>query len=217
MKTDSQLQSDVSTELKWRPYIHAAYIGVSARDGVVTLSGQVGHFAEKAAAESATKAVAGVKGIANDIQVVVPNLHKQTDQDIARAILNALSWDHEVPADRLRVTVTEGQVKLEGIVDWQYQKDAASRSAHHVRGVRALINLIDVKPRVKWSDVTAQIEAAFRRRADLESRRICVSTRNGQVTLEGDVASLAERDEAIAAAWAAPGVSVVKDELRITP
>jgi osmotically-inducible protein OsmY len=217
MKTDSQLQSDVLNELKWRPHIHAAYLGVSARHGVVTLTGQVGHFAEKAAAESATKAVAGVKGIANEIQVVLPNAHKRTDQDIAQAILNAWSWDHEVPADGLKVTVTEGQVKLEGIVDGQYQKDAASRSARHVKGVCALLNLIDVKPKVKWSDVTAQIEAAFRRRADLESRRISVSTRDGQVTLEGDVASLAERDEAIAAAWAAPGVSEVKDDLRITP
>jgi len=217
MKTDTQLQSDVLNELKWRPHIHAAYLGVSARDGVVTLTGEVSHYAEKAAAESATKAVSGVRGLANEIHVVLPNSHKQTDEDIARAILNAWRWDHEVPAEKLKVTATEGRVTLEGMVDWQYQKDAAARSARYIRGVSALLNLIDVKPKAKWSDVTAQIEAAFRRRADLESRRISVTTREGEVTLMGNVASLAERDEAIGAAWAAPGVSAVKDELRIAP
>jgi osmotically-inducible protein OsmY len=216
MQSDTQLQRDVLAELKWWPSINAAHIGVTAQGGVVTLTGQVTRYSEKAAAEDATKVVYGVKGIANDIQVVLPQSNARTDHDIAQAALNALKWDCEVPPE-IKVIVEKGWVTLSGSVDWQYQKDAAARSVRFLNGVSGLTNLINIKPKVKWIDVTNEIEDAFRRNAALDARRIYVCTDNNAVTLQGSVSSWSERDEAIEAAWAAPGVASVKDELSIVP
>ena len=213
MKTDSHLQGDVIAELKWWPSVNAAHIGVAAEHGVVTLSGQVGHYAEKAKAEEAAKAVYGVKGIANDIVVEPPGSSKRTDQDIAEAVLHALKWSSEVPNDKVTVVVKDGWVKLEGKVDWQYQKDAAARCVHDLMGVKGVTNSLSLKPSAKWIDVTHKIEDAFRRHADLEARRISVHTKDGKVTLAGNVATLSERSEAGMAAWSAPGVTAVINDL----
>lgn len=215
MKTDSHLQGDVIAELKWCPSVDSAHIGVAAEHGVVTLTGQVGHYAEKAKAEAAAKGVYGVKGIANDIIVEPPGSSNRTDQDIAAAALNALTWNSEVPNDKVTVVVKDGWVKLEGKIDWQYQKDAAARCVHHLIGVKGVTNSLSLKPTAKWIDVKNKIEDAFRRNADLEARRISVQTNAGKVTLTGSVASFSERTEAAMAAWSAPGVTAVINDLVI--
>ena len=217
MTTDAQLQTSVLDELKWRPSVNAAHIGVTAKNGVVTLTGQVAHYAEKSAAEEAAKGVYGVKGLANDITVEMLGSLKRTDQDLAEAALNAIEWDYEVPNDKVKVVVKNGWVTLTGTLDWQYQKDAAARSVRNLMGVIALTNDIKIKPEAKGTDVKSKIEDAFRRNADLEARRINVSTDNGIVALTGSVASWAERDQAVWAAWSAPGVTTVKNEITITP
>lgn len=217
MKTDSELQSDVLQELKWWPSVNAAHIGVTAKDGVVTLTGQVAHYAEKVTAEDVVKAVYGVKGTANDITVELSGYGKRTDQDVATAALNALKWDYEVPEDKVKVVVKNGWVTLEGTVDWQYQKDAAGRCVRYLMGVTAVSNNVSIKPSVKWIDVKTKIEDAFRRNADIEARRITVGTHDGKVTLSGSVASWSESDEAVSAAWAAPGVTSVHNDLMISP
>jgi osmotically-inducible protein OsmY len=217
VKTDAQLQSDVMNELKWWPNVNAAHLGVAAKDGVVTLSGQVTHYAEKAAAEKAAKIVYGVKAIADDIEVKLDASNKRSDQDIAEAALNALKWDFEVPKDKIKVLVDKGWVTLEGTLDWQYQKNSAERCVRNLMGVIGVRDHITIKPSVKWVDVKNKIEDAFRRNADLDARRIVVSTQHGTVTLSGEVSSWTERQSAVSAAWSAPGVTSVKDELTVIP
>ena len=196
MTSDSQLQSDVQAELQWQPSVDAAHIGVAAKDHVVTLTGQVAHYAEKAAAEKSAKGVYGVKAVANDIVVELLDSSRRTDQDIAEAAVSAMHWDFEVPTDQIKVIVKNGWVTLEGKVDWQYQKDAAKRCVQYLMGVTAVTNAVTIKPTVKWIDVKNKIEEAFRRNAELDARRIGVATHNGTVTLDGSVSSWAEHDEA---------------------
>jgi osmotically-inducible protein OsmY len=217
MSTDSQLQSSVLAELKWRPSVDSAHIGVTADDGIVTLTGQVHHYAEKLAAEDAAKEVFGVKGIANDIKVETAGSLTRSDKDIAEAAADALKWDYEVPDDKVKVVVKEGWVTLSGNVDWQYQKDAAYRCVRYLLGVVGVTNNVSIKPSTKWIDVKTKIEDAFRRNADLDERRISVVTNDGRVTLTGTVRNWSERNAAVSGAWAAPGVTWVEDDLVISP
>ena len=217
MSDDTQLQSSVLAELKWRPSVDSAHIGVTADDGVVTLTGQVQHYTEKLAAENAAKDVLGVKGIANDIKVEPEGSLKQSDKDIAAAAIGALKWDYEVPDGNVKVVVNDGWVTLDGTVDWQFQRDAADRCVRYLRGVVGVTNKISIKPSAKWIDVKIKIEDAFRRNADLDARRISVVTSDGRVTLTGTVRTWSERDAAVSSAWAAPGVTWVEDDLVISP
>lgn len=217
MKTDLELRHDITDELEWEPSLDAAEIGVTAHDGIVTLTGAAKSYTEKLTAEHAARRVRGVKAIANDIEVRLPGHAQRTDADIAAAAVEALKWKASVPQGCIQVTVTKGWITLEGEVDWQYQGDAAALAVHHLVGVRGVTNLIVVKPRVLATEVQSRIEAAFRRSAELDAHSVRVETRDGRVTLRGDVHSWSERQEAERTAWAAPGVIQVENHIAIVP
>lgn len=217
MNFDLSLQAKVLEELRWCPSINSAHIGVTANNGVVTLTGQVGHYSESAAAEEAAKGAFGVKGVANDIVVEIPGDRKRNDTDIAGAALNALAWNHQIPQDQIRVIVVNGWVTLDGMVDWQYQKNTAESTVSHLEGVAGVSNQITIHPSAQWLDVANKIEDAFDRKAGLDAHRIRVSASNGMVTLTGSVVSWTARNQAMSAAWSAPGVTSVIDGLVVAP
>jgi osmotically-inducible protein OsmY len=215
MKTDMQLQRDVIDELRWDPAVGRAEIGVAAKDGVVTLSGEVETFAQKYAAEHAATRVGGVRAVAEELTVKLPTATERSDTDLAHAAVTALRWDIEVPDDRVTVRVEDGWIALEGTVEWQYQRTAAVRALRYLTGVKGLTNLITVKPRASVQDIRAKIETALKRSAELDALRIHVEASNGTVRLTGHVRSWAERNDAEQAAWSAPGVSKVEDRLLV--
>ena len=214
MLTDMQLQQNTMAELRWEPSVKAAEIGVAARGGVVTLTGKVDTYAQKFAAERAVERVTGVRAIADDLTVALLGVYERTDSDIARAAVNALAWDVEVP-EGINVVVSQGWVKLAGKAQWFFQKAAAERTVRYLAGVTGVTNAITVEQQVpvKAVDVKANIEAAFVRNVELDAKTINVAAHDGTVTLTGTVRSWAERVDATHAAWNAPGVRFVKDEL----
>lgn len=217
MKNDKQLQQDVMDDLRWDPSINASKIGVTVTGGVVTLTGVVTTYFEKQNAERISKRVAGVRAIANDIEVQLKESTVRTDADIATAALTALAWDTAVPNDRIKVSVSKGWLTLEGGVDWNYQRQSAERAVENITGVRGVTNRIAITPHIKAQDVKGEIKAALHRYAELEARNIDVETADSTVTLRGQVRSLAEKREAESAAWMAPGVTQVKNDIVINP
>jgi osmotically-inducible protein OsmY len=215
IKTDTQLQRDVIDELRWDPAVSSAGIGVTAENGVVTLSGSIDSYAKKYAAIRATERVAGMRAIADELDVVLPSAHKRTDADIAHAVVSTLEWDVQVPDDRVQARVDDGWVWLEGEVEWQYQSVAAERAIRNLTGVRGVTNLLRVQSRATVPDVRQRIEKALTRHAELDARQIQVEASDGRVTLRGKVRSWAERQDAELAAWSAPGVTTVSDELLV--
>lgn len=215
--TDEDLKQHVQSALDWEPSLDASDIGVSVNESVVTLRGNVGSYAEKITAERVALRVYGVKGAANDLTVHLMSASGRTDTEIAQAAVAALQWNTTVPKDRVTVTATNGWLTLKGALDWQYQKDAAARVVRDLIGVTGVTNTITVKPRVETTDVRDKIEAAFKRSAEIDARRVNVTAHDGTVILSGNVHSWAERQEAERAAWAAPGVTRVDDRLAIVP
>jgi osmotically-inducible protein OsmY len=215
--TDRELQEHVQNALDWEPSIDAAEIGVSIDSGVVTLRGDVKSYAEKAAAERVAVGVYGVKAVANDINVRLGGGQQRTDTEIAQAVLSALKWNTVVPDEKITVTVGNGLVTLKGQVDWDYERAAAANVVRDLTGVRGVTNSIAVKPHVSVADVKSKIEAALKRSAEVDARRINVAVADGKVVLSGNVHSWSERTEARQAAWAAPGVKEVEDHIAVVP
>jgi osmotically-inducible protein OsmY len=215
--TDTDLKHSVESALEFEPSLDASDVGVSVDEGVVTLRGNVGTYTEKNMAERVAVRVFGVKAVANDLVVHLPFGLERTDTEIAQAALATLKWNTMIPEDRITLTVEKGWITLNGTLDWQYQRDVAARAVRDLTGVKGVTNRIALKPHVKTSDVREKIEAAFKRSAEIDARRISVTAQDGKVTLMGSVHSWTERLAAEHAAWAAPGVTTVDDRLAIVP
>ncbi len=214
---DLQLRHDVEAELDWDTRLDSRQIGVAVKNGVVALSGHVGSYAERRAAEEAAQRVSGVRAVANDIVIELPASATRTDAEIAEAAVTALQANVAVPAERIRLLVRDGWITLEGEVELWVQRNAAEAAVSNLPGVKGISNGIAINVQPSAEDVRSQIEDAFRRRAQLDARGIKVSTADGTVTLEGQVRSWQEREQAAAAAWQASGVSRVVDNLKVQP
>ena len=217
MKTDSDVRHDVEEELDWDPRFDARDVGVAVKVGVVTLSGHVSSYAERWAAQDATQSVAGVKAVANEIQVKLPSDSERSDTEVAEAALTALQLNQTVPVADIRLAVHDGWVTLSGLVSSWYQKQAAEATVRHLLGVRGIADDIAIKTPVTTVDVKSRIESAFRRHAQLDADKISVQVSGGSVTLEGEVRSWLEREDAENAVWAAAGVTSVQDHLKVRP
>ena len=207
MGGDTQLKKHVEDELSWQPSVDEASIGVSVKDAIVTLTGHVRSYAEKMAAERAVIRIQGVKALATELEVSLPGAHERTDEDIARAAINVLLWNAVVPKDAIKVKVTKGWVTLSGVVEWSFQKHNAEREVSRLLGVKGVIDEIEVKPsRTRVSaEIKTGIEAALKRSAEVEARRIHVEILGSTVVLTGAVSSWPERNAAERSAWGWPG------------
>jgi osmotically-inducible protein OsmY len=216
MRSDSDIKRDVEDELRWDPDIDATDIGVAVKNGVVTLTGFVRSYIQKYEAEAAAKRVAGVVGLANDIEVRLPSGDERPDPEIARDAVAQIKTYLPVSWEHIKVVVKGGWVTLEGEVEWNYQRESAERAVRRLKGVKGVSNLITLKPRVAPADIKRKIEEAFRRNAEVDANRITVETRDGEVILKGTVRSWFEREEAERVAWSAPGVRKVEDRISIS-
>jgi osmotically-inducible protein OsmY len=215
--SDIDLRDAVEVELEWDPRVDDSRIRVTAKDGAIALRGSVDSYPQKWAAVRAAERIRGVKAVADDIRVRLPDAVIREDAEIAQEIAHQRSWNTSFP-DPVDVEVTNGKVTLRGDVPWSYQRDEAVRAVRHLEGVRSVSNLIRVKPQeeAEVSDVERRIEEAIWRQADLDADSITVATSNGVVRLEGSVGSLAERRLAQLAAESAPGVTKVENEISVT-
>ena len=215
MKTDSQLKKDVTAELEWDPSIDPTHVGVAVADGVVTLTGHLSTFAEKYAIERAVQRVQGVKAIAVELDVKLEPGHRRSDTDIAVAVESALQWHALVPAERIQAQVEKGWVTLKGEVEWDYQRRNAEKATRNLMGVMGVSNAITLKPAVTPAKVADRIREAMARHAEREAKHIEVMVSGSAVTLRGAVDSWAERNAAFGAAWSAPGVLSVVNEIKV--
>lgn len=217
MKTDEQLKDDVVMELEWDPAVHATQVGVAVKNGVVTLTGHLDTFAEKFAVEKAVARVQGVQALAVEMDVKLEPGHHRSDSEIAAAVESALKWHAQLPADRIQVMVEKGWVTLKGEVDWDYQRQSASKAARALTGVVGVSNALSLKPAAVPANLNLRIREALKRHAEREARDIAVEVHGTVVTLRGRVDSLAERAAVCGATWSAPGISSVINELKVRP
>jgi osmotically-inducible protein OsmY len=216
MKTDHQLQLDVLAELSWEPSVKAEDIGVEVKDGIVTLAGHVGSYAEKVDAERATMRVAGVKALAVEMDVRLTGSSTRNDVDIARSVNNVLHWTTYLPENAVKIKVESGWVTLAGEVAWEFQRQAAINAVRYLMGVRGVNDQIVIKPQISGSVVKADIEAALKRRAQKDAHHISVKVEGTDVTLSGSVDSWSERELATNTAWASPGVKRVVNNITLS-
>jgi osmotically-inducible protein OsmY len=217
MKKDYEIQEDVINELKWNASIHSSNIGVSVKSGVVTLWGEVDSYLEKIEAEKAVRKVAGVRAVAVDLQVGISQGNYRTDAEIAEAILNSLRWHTSIPEEQIVIKVENGIVTLKGEVEWAYQRTLVKDVVTHLTGVKNVINLMVVKPRLIETDVKDKIENAFERIATVDAEKISVEIIGSRVLLRGKVHSYIEKNDAENAAWSAPGIIEVDNHIEVVP
>lgn len=216
MKTDLQLQHDITEELAWDPAVPSSRIGVEVKDGVVTLAGQVDSCAQKWHAERAALRVAGVRTLTTELGVQLPASDERSDADIATAVKHVLDWTAALPADAVKVQVEAGWVTLSGSVEWMFQRRAATDGVRWLTGVKGVHDEISLAPTLSASSVKGDIEAALQRTAAADARKIVVTVDGTDVTLSGSVRNTAERECATHAAWGTPGVRHVTDQLQLT-
>ena len=217
MRSDSEIERDVKEELQWDPDLDATDIAVSAKKGVVTLTGFVRSYTDKYEAEAAAKRVAGVAGVANDIEVRMPSVDERPDPEIARDAVAAIKSQLPISSEHIKVVVKNGWVTLEGQVEWQYQRSTAETAVRRIKGVKGVSNLIQLNPRAAPAEIKKKIQEAFKRNAEVDANRITVETHGGEVVLKGTVRSWIEREEAERVAWSAPGVTKVEDHIIVSP
>ena len=215
MKSNEVLQKDVQDAIKWEPLLNAAEIGVTAKDGVITLTGIVDSYVKKSEAEDAAKNVAGVKAVVEKIIVQFGTMGKKADNEIATEVLNAYKWNWEVPSDKVKVKVEDGWVTLEGELNWNYQKDAAKKSISNLPGVKGVSNIITIKAETHNAIEKLDIEHALERNWSTNGQDIEVTVSGHNVILKGIVDSWYQKDAAGRIAWNAPGVWTVENALVI--
>lgn len=215
MKSNEDLQKDVQNAIKWEPLLNAAEIGVTAKDGVVTLSGIVDSYSKKLEAESATKSVTGVKAVVEKIEIKFGSSWNKNDNEIATEVLNAFKFNWEVPSDKVKVNVENGWVTLEGELEWNYQKEAAKKAISTLMGVKGVSNNITIKSETHDAIEKDDIEYALERNSSTDDEGISVKVSGNKVILNGTVHSFYQRDEAERIAWNAPGVWNVDNQLVI--
>ena len=215
MKSDTWIKTDVIAELKWDAEIDETKIGVVVSNGAVTLTGHVPTYRQRMAAKKATRRVAGVLAVVDHVEVRLPSEHRVTDEGLAERIANVLKWNVSLPGKEIKAEVRDGIVTLRGEVDRHYQRTNIHKNIEHVGGVVGVVDLITLKSQVTASDIQVRIKEALKRHADVEASKIKVSVADGTVTLDGDVDSIEEMDRVEDAAWAAPGVHRIVDNLPV--
>jgi osmotically-inducible protein OsmY len=217
MRTDSELRTDIIAELTWDPSIRNEDIATAVKDGVVTLAGPIDTYAQRYAAERAVERVKGVRAIVNDLTVKLPGAMERSDADLAHAAVNALRWNTQVPDERIQVKASKGWLTLEGEVDRYYQRHAAEGAVRYLQGVKGVTSRITLRAAPTPADIKQRIRDSIKRQAEIDADHITVETSASRVTLRGTVRSIAERRDAERAAWNAPGVISVENDINVAP